>query len=374
MRRREFLQAAAAGALLLQSGSLRSAPNEIAPHTLTVISGSPAERGRKYGQLFQKPIAAFLEKDIETAFVGKPSTRDQMRDYSRRCADVVEKQLPEIFAELTGIASGSGQKLEDLVLVSAHEELWHKGVLPAQQHCTAVAAGPPATKDGHTYVGQTWDWMQSVAGLSQMLLWKRTEGPSLLAYAYPGLWVGAGLNSAGIAHTWTSASDDQKSPRVGVPSYLYLANLLYQPSIDAVISEAKRVTHAGWFTFVMADGKGRLLNVEGSPSELAVEEHQGTLARVLYASKQMTTTASGEVRRQPHARCVSTQALLEKSRGQIDAAFLKDAFSDPAHGICVGSHTIDMMIYDTTDKKAYLSRGPHYGIEWKEFSFDADRS
>lgn len=368
--RREFLQTTSAGvAALSLPGTLDAAPSPVAPPKLAVISGSPEERGRKYGQFFQKSIHAFFENEIEKAFIGQPSTREEMADYARRCGDVVERQLPEIHAELTGMAAGSGLSVDQLVLLSAHEELWHRGVLPAHEHCTAVAVGPPDTRDGRTYVGQTWDWMKSVAGLSGAILWQRDEGPSLLAYGYPGLWVGAGLNSSGLALCWTSASDDQRTPRVGVPSYLYLANLLYQPSLDAVLDEAKRVTHAGWFTFVMADGEGRLLNVEGSPRELACEEHSGTLARVLYGSRQMTMNKDGSERLKVHARCRHTESILAGARGKIDGKFLQEVFADPALGICQGAGTIDMMVFDLTGRRAWLSRGADYGVDWKAFAF-----
>ena len=76
------------------------------------------------------------------------------------------------------------------------------------------AAGPPGTCDGNTYVGQTWDWMKSAYGLSSMLRWKRTEGPDVLAYSYPGLWMGAGMNSEGLALCWTSAVLDRPGPRL----------------------------------------------------------------------------------------------------------------------------------------------------------------
>lgn len=129
---------------------------------------------------------------------------------------------------LKGMAEGVGLRLEEILLSTLHEELYHRGVLPPIEHCTAIESGPPSTADGNTYVGQTWDWMTTVYGLSSMLLWKRTGGPSVLAYAYPGLWAGAGLNSAGIALTWTSAAlgkgqSDIAGPRVGISSYILIA-------------------------------------------------------------------------------------------------------------------------------------------------------
>ncbi|HZL91719.1 MAG TPA: hypothetical protein VFB96_25335, partial [Pirellulaceae bacterium] len=155
-------------------------------------------------------------------------------------------------------------------------------------------------------------------------------------------------------------------PRVGIPSYLLLTHLLYQESLQDVISEAKRAKQAGWFTFVMADGEGNLLNLEGSPEKLAVESHRASLVRVLYGSRQMTATPDD----QPvkfHARCQLMYDHLAGGKAKIDRTWLQECFADEKRKICVGPATIDMMVYDCTKREAYLSRGPDYGTAWRKF-------
>jgi isopenicillin-N N-acyltransferase-like protein len=366
--RRSAVSGAVLGGVLPCRGAADQKP--AAEHSLTVVNGKPRERGRSYGRAFKDPIAAFLDREVYKVFDGKPSTRAQMLAYAGQCGQAIRSFAPIIHDELEGMAEGSGLRLEELVLLNLHEELTHKGVLPKVGHCTAVALGPPCTRDGHTYVGQTWDWMPSVYGLSSMLLWQRPEGPSLLAYAYPGLWVGAGLNSAGIALCWTSAGGKEApGPRVGIPSYALLTHLLYQESLDAVMAEAKRATHAGWFTFVLADGKGQLLNVEGSPKGLAVEPHEGQLSRVGYGSQKMTGTAEGD-KVKVHPRCQKMSDWLETRQGKLDGVALQDHFTDLKGGICLAGSTIDMMVYNTSTREAFVSRGPGFGpARWKSFTF-----
>src|SRR5262245_37721877 len=213
MNRRSFLHGLAGCVAVAGSGrSLATAADKKAPpqapdHTLTVIAGKPRERGRQYGQKFKDAIAAFRDREIYKPFVKNPPTKQELLRYAGQCEKAIRAYSPLIHDELEGMAEGSGLRLEELVLVTLHEELYHRGILPPVEHCTAVAVGPPDTIDGNTYVGQNWDWMESVYGLSSMLLWQRPEGPSLLAYAFPGLWVGAGLNAAGISLCWTSAEN-----------------------------------------------------------------------------------------------------------------------------------------------------------------------
>ena len=346
-------------------------PKPAPEHTLTVISGTPLERGRQYGRAFQQPIREFLDREILAPFAKDAAQREKLLGYAAACAKAVAAFSPEIADELAGTAEGAQLRLEEVVLITLHEELYHRGVIPAAAHCTAMAIGPPDTDDGNTYVAQTWDWMPSVFGLSSMVLWKRPKGPSLLGYAYPGLWAGAGLNSAGLALCWTSAALGQKfdadGPRVGIPSYLLIAHLLYQETLDAAIAEARRAEQAGWFTLVLADGKGRLANIEGSPKQVAVEMHRGHLARVSYGSQQMTKAPAG----QPipmHPRCRRTYELFLAKQGKLNHKELQKIVETP--GIAVDG-TIDQMIFNATSREAHLSRGPHGSGQWKRFAFEA---
>jgi isopenicillin-N N-acyltransferase like protein len=379
LNRRQFIQqamtVASLGPLASGAGSLSGADatREVKPFgNAIVIGGKPRDRGRQYGRRFSAGIAEFLEREIYAAFVGRNYLKDEMLRYADACAKVIRAECPIIADELEGMAEGSGRSLAEHVLITLHEELYHRGVLPPVPHCTAVAVGKPETRDGSTYVGQTWDWMPSVAGMSDVVKWHRDDGPSLLAYGFPGLWVGAGLNAHGLALCWTSAALGQQNqiPRVGLPSYVFLAHLLYPESLEAVIEAARRNKHAGWFTFVMADGNGRLLNVEGSPAEIAVEESQGRLIRISYGTRQMTATPADQPI-QRHPRCTTMDNLLASSAGRTDLAAMQQNFGDPARGICVGKGTIDMMVFDTTRRTAHLSRGPDYGTAWKTYAFSA---
>ncbi len=338
----------------------------------TVISGNPRQRGLAYGLKFRHGIRRFLEQEIYQAFLQKPSPKEDMLRYAGACAKVVREVCPVIAEEMAGMAEGTGLRLEEVVLITLHEELYHRGALPKIEHCTAVAVGPPDTGDGRTYAGQTWDWMPSVAGWSSVVEWRRDEGPSLLAYGFPGLWVGAGLNSRGMALTWTSADLGNKAlgARVGVPSYVLLTHLLYQQDLEGAVREAQRDKHAGWFTFVLADADGNLVNIEGSPTGVAVERVKGSLVRVGFGTRAMSGTPAGQAVKL-HPRCQKMYDLLQGAAGKNSRRTLQSFFEDPKCAISGGKQTIDMMVFDTSTKTAYLSRGPSYKTAWREFKFSA---
>jgi isopenicillin-N N-acyltransferase-like protein len=342
----------------------------VAPFTeATIIEGTARERGEAYGRTFSEAIREFYASEIQQPFVGHPASQQELLDYAAQCAEIIREECPMIAEELNGIASGSGLSLHEIVLINLHEELYHRGPLPKYGHCTAVALAPSET-GGPTLVGQTWDWMQSVAGKSSVLEWRREEGASVLAYGFPGMPFGAGMNEHGIALCWTSAALETQgaSPRVGLPSYVLIAHLLAQPDLDSVIRVASRDRHAGWFTFVMADGQGNLVNIEGSPHGVAIERSTTSVVRVGYGISQMQGRFStGAPTR--HPRCEKMCRLLEGSHGRTNQNMLQDYFSDPMCEISVAKSTIDMMIFNTTARTAILSRGPDYGTAWREFRF-----
>ncbi len=130
--------------------------------------------------------------------------------------------------------------------------------------------------------------------------------------------------------------------------------------------------HAGWFTFVMADGEGRLANIEGSPEGVAIERPNDRLVRVGYGSYEMAGVKLGQ-QVSLHPRCQHMVDLLQASRGKNDLARLQEYFADPNCKINVGPGTIDMMVFDTTSRSANLSRGSGYTLSWREFVFAAKK-
>jgi isopenicillin-N N-acyltransferase-like protein len=335
-----------------------------------VVSGTPRRRGRVYGRRFAAEIRQFLKTEIYGAFVSPEASPDAMLRYAGACVAPIRRLSPELLDEMDGIAEGADLRLEEVVLISLHEELWHRGAIASVEHCTATAVGPPVTGDGKTYVAMSWDWFPRLYGRSQMLLWQREHGPSVLSYGYPGLWIGAGLNAAGIALCWTSAGTFPASRRSpGVPTYALIAHLLYQPTLEAVVEEARRADRAGWFTFVMADRGGRLLNVEGSPEKVAVEHGRGSLVRVYYGTHEMTGTPPGQ-RVPRHPQCQRMVDLVEAAGGRIDRTVLQGFYGDHESTICKHFGTLDVMVFDATAGEAHVSRGPGCLGRWQRFSLE----
>ena len=120
LSRRKFLAgtlgSAAAGGLGFVMNPVAVAnqePPKAPDHTLTVISGTPRDRGRQYGRKFEEGIRAFLDKEIYKPFAATTQTRDDLLRYAGSCAKATRSYSPEIADELEGMAEGTGLWLEE---------------------------------------------------------------------------------------------------------------------------------------------------------------------------------------------------------------------------------------------------------------------
>jgi hypothetical protein len=337
-----------------------------------VFSGTAHERGEAYGKLYKNRLHDLLNKEIYEPFTDNPFSKEALTQYAAECGAFTREKCPLIAAECEGIAQGAGVTYEEIMLLNLDEELRlmaKKKKKPG--HCTAVATSPSDSGDGHTYNGQTWDFSVRWAGKATMTEWQRTDAPSVLAYGYPGLPMGAGVNSAGIAITWTSGGAKQ-TRHVGVPSYLLMGHFLAQPDIDSIIREANRNMHAGIFTFVISDAQGNLANVEGTPEETAIEQPEGRLARAYFGTRKLTRSPAGKPLKL-NPRCQAMYDLLKQTSGQNDREMLQRYFTERDFSIVQWkspkAKTIDIMVFDSTARKAYVTRGPEFHLEWREFTF-----
>src|SRR5688572_33320602 len=108
----------AATVLLVLVGVDVRAAGEVPP--VTVIQGSPRDRGLAYGTKFRDGIRKFLEREIYQAFIQKPSPKDDMLAYAGACGKVIKEVCPIIHAEMEGIAEGAGLKFEEVTLITLH--------------------------------------------------------------------------------------------------------------------------------------------------------------------------------------------------------------------------------------------------------------
>ena len=89
MNRREFVartvsQASCAAGLGISLAAASENLPKVPAHGLTLISGKPRERGRRYGSVFSDDIRKFLNREIYQ-LTEKSFRRDQLLRYAAAC-------------------------------------------------------------------------------------------------------------------------------------------------------------------------------------------------------------------------------------------------------------------------------------------------
>ena len=104
--------------------------------------------------------------------------------------------------------------------------------------------------------------------------------PRVITYHYPGLWAGAGINEHGMALMWTSSGHMPRlKPRVGLPTYVVIAEILRRKTVAGALRWLDSIVHAGSFIFLLGDAGGEIAVVEGLPGYTVVDQSAEALSR-----------------------------------------------------------------------------------------------
>jgi len=229
------------------------------------ISGRAFDRGCQYGTKCKDGIAHFAKFIYESVETGKlPTLSSRSKLISHVCKHIpyIEEYSEELAQEMKGLAKGAGLSYEKIVMISLFEEY---------DLCTTFAATGQATVNGETYLGQSWDNIKNVGFPKPLLVNAECDPePNYMAYTYPGLLAGAGLNSMGIGISWNTVP--RLELKVGVPTYLIVAEILRQKTIGDAIDAVLQANRAGCFNFVLAD-ESEVYDIEATPSDIDIAYH-----------------------------------------------------------------------------------------------------
>lgn len=343
------------------------------------LSGSAYERGYKYGAECKTLIARMIEEEFYKEFEGK-LTKDQMLKHAKKYIPFIEDYSPEIAEELKGMADGSGRSYEEIVMVNALEE--REGF--EARTCTAFAATGKATKDGQTYHGQNWDgfaweWWGGEMGL--LFIVKRKEGPDILNYTNPGILACAGLNSKGIGISWTSVP--RLEMKIGVPTYIIVAEILRQRTIGEALNAILRADRAGCFHFIITD-ETEIYSVEATPRDVNIDYTDGCVAHANHftSEKFYTKQRIAQMRPDTFVRYNRMNRLLKEKFGAIDLEacmnFLRDHVNYP-WSICrhpsedpnekLKGLTLDSWVIVPAKREFWIAHGSPCENEFKKYTF-----
>jgi isopenicillin-N N-acyltransferase-like protein len=362
------------------------------------IQGAPFERGRQYGEqartqvrqsisAYQRVFAHYAEWDWEKV-VGHAS----------RYENVVEDFAPHIIEEIRGIAEGSGVDFGDILALNVRSEVMFasgaqdnkklSGALANE--CSSFAVLPEVTSEGHTLVGQNWDWLLHARDTVVLVHARRDDGPDYVTIVEAGLLAKTGVNSAGVAsctNTLVSYLDDGA---VGVPYHVMLRRLLDAESITDAVTTVVNADKALSGNFLLGDVDGLAIDMEvnpgGATSVRTLMPRDGVLAHTNHFLSPDLARSDSRIGTSPSTlfRLDCLESTLRRGAPTLSIRNLQDALSDHRNfplGVC--SHgddraseyeryaTIASVIYDLDAHEVYLAAGAPCGGNFRRYQFDS---
>lgn len=341
---------------------------------LASLRGSLQDCGEAYGSRFEPLIMGFCKQELQ------PNLKKLA--FARKCWPAIQATAPKSARFMQGLARGAHLSLEHIILLSLHEEIYH------QHHCTAFAACKTATRGGRTIIGQNWDWNSSLYPWPGIVQTQARGEPAVAAYHYPGLWCCAGVNEEGLALVWTGAGyKPAVQPKVGVPTYVLIAEILRRKNVADALAWLSRVRLAGAFIFFLGDAKGNIAVAEGLPGKLVVDQSGDRLTRGNHYGCPAMIRSSRQPVKDPlrsSDKCDRDQRmhqLLSRNHGRITPELGKSFLLDRhgakqwlhqyPHGKTgheLGGLTIDSLVIDCAAKKLWTCRGGRKPGPWQTIS------
>ncbi|MFQ5875654.1 MAG: C45 family autoproteolytic acyltransferase/hydrolase, partial [Dehalococcoidia bacterium] len=209
------------------------------------VKGKPFDCGRQYGSQAREQIRKNVDLyfDLWGALWG--AKRPEVLKRCKGLVPVIGEYDADILEELEGVARGADLSLEEIVALNARYELVFTLSLAPQRGssgCTSVAALPQVTKDGHTILGQNWDYKPRFQGLNIILEVEQEGKPNLVTQVEAGILAHRGMNSAGVGICLNALVSNQDRLEPTTPFLIVARGIL---NADSFSQALKAVLNAG---------------------------------------------------------------------------------------------------------------------------------
>jgi len=347
------------------------------------LTGNPTERGRTHGEAFPEAIRQNVSTYMgrfEHNGVSETEVRDRAAEFLSR----MENWNPAYAAELRGVAAGSGVDETDVAALNARYEVLYAAY--SEQNagadgCTSFALLPETTADGHTYVGQNWDWIPELDLL--VIDVRPADGARHVALTEAGIVGGKiGVNEHGIGlciNGLASGADGENPTRT--PFHVRCREVLTADRLDLALEPIVTEPRACSANFLVGHAVGEMVDVEAAPEACHyVYPEDGLLVHANHfesdaIDSRLERLSPNTLRRAPRLeRLLSTADHLDVATLQ-DA--LRDHFGRPA-SICRHPDEADppderivtdaSVVLDLTDRRMLATGGPPCEHQYREYA------
>lgn len=370
---------------------------------LITLSGSPAHRGRIYGEQYRLKINVLLQHWYES-LIDKGSDQSLKRTLtvdtylqefltSTQYLQMINVWAPELLQEIAGIAEGASVSFEHLLCFQLFDEEWIYGLSNGHhrptEKCTAFAL--LNSNENNSFAGQNMDIPEWVDGYQSLLRVKGTDGkPDALVFSIVGHIGLNGINSSGVGITCNTLAQLNHSID-GLPVTFIVRSILEKKTLDEAVDFLKAVPHASGQNYILSsDSQIRCFECSGSR---VVEYIPSTKPQTLFHTNHALVNVDYVDPPLKFGSRTNSIARLESIQGRLgdgeEASSLNDiqaalsAHDDIANPVsrtsCANGGTIGFTagssIYEYGARpRLHLASGPPCQTDYQIFDFDAEPS
>jgi isopenicillin-N N-acyltransferase-like protein len=238
------------------------------------VSGDPFSIGYQHGSGAMPEIVLNYRYYMTTWLSNSGATEKEILERAMAFLPFIHAMDEKLIEELKGVAAGSGLEFPQIVALNCRWEL-NYAYLPdmndeASGGCTAFAMTPEATRNGHTYVGQNWDYKPPLQEQCLLLHISQPNRPSIILITEAGIIGHKGFSTSGIGLGVNFIKLATDSYKPGIPFFLKARHLLELPTLDACIRflEANPGPNSG--NMLIASKEGLAVDIECNPEGMNV--------------------------------------------------------------------------------------------------------
>lgn len=230
----------------------RTTMEQVGGLPLITLNGDARSRGLQHGAALSTKIHRMIE--VYRGFFGMSDA--EVFEIAAHFKSVIRSYNPDYGVEIEGIAEASDADPLWIYALNARSEFL--SFVPATE-CTVLHF------KGTPYLGQNWDWEESLEPLITLVRIERNDGPSILMMTEPGIIGKIGLNEAGLGVCFNFLNIDR--PTNGLPTHILLRAILEAGSLDDARETIKRAGPGRSSNMLVADRQGDRFDIEFAATE-----------------------------------------------------------------------------------------------------------
>lgn len=251
-----------AGTLPIQGQSSQRALKQI------TLSGRGYELGLQHGQKLKKEISEIVNlwKQSTTRALRKDSdiVLEEFFAYAK-FTETIKKLTPELYHEVRGIANGSDQNFNDIMVLNLLDEFWVFIENPENHHCSDV--GVPSVNGSPSYIAQNMD-IETYTDGYQTLIRLEADGdsPEQLILTHPGLIALNGMNQNGVG-VCVNTIMQLKASSDGLPVAFMIRRIIDSADKQDILSFVQNSKHASGQNYIIGI-RGEVYDFEASSNKV----------------------------------------------------------------------------------------------------------